>query len=283
MCEVFRLPDMCSFRARIPKQLVVGLLCGLCLSVSACAIHPPQPTLPIREATADQLLAQLHQKESAIHTLKGLFRADLRGDGWPLSYRLNGVFWYQKPEMIRLKGFTRFGGLVFDFFLKHNRYTLSVPGERQYITGTLRDLEDNEGFAMPIRLSLMALETLLGRVVDKGDHDVKFFEEEDQYRFDVSNSSLNTLGSQVPSIRRIWVDRRNFFVNRLECFTMMGEPTVAIRAEDFRPVLNGSLLEAETFMLPFHLYAVNKQDNGEVSLSFQEIIANRPIEQSQWQ
>ena len=162
MCENRFFRGFFTLCARIRKQRIPGLLFGLCVFSSACAIYPPPPELPIREATADELLEQLHQKASAIHTLKGLFQADLQGDGWPLSYRLNGVFWYQKPGMIRLKGFTRLGGVVFDFSLDHHRYELSLPGERQRVTGNIRELDGQGGLAAPIRLSLIALETLFG-------------------------------------------------------------------------------------------------------------------------
>ena len=118
---------------------------------------------------------------------------------------------------------------------------------------------------------------------DDAEDDIQFFEEADQYRFEVSNTSQTRAGVPAFPMRRVWVDRRNFFVNRLDYLSSTGEPTITIQAEDFRPVNDDSLVEAETFMLPFRLHAVDRQKNGEVSLHFQELVANRSLVQRQGQ
>ncbi|MFB3136966.1 MAG: hypothetical protein ACE1ZJ_03525, partial [Nitrospirales bacterium] len=116
-----------------PTSWIVPIffLSGILFALSNCAPLPQRPAISVKPAIAEQLLVTLRQKESAILSLKGLLRIHIQGDGVPISRRMDGVLLYRRPRLIRLKGFSPLGGLVFDFLVNRDHYTLHIPKEGQ--------------------------------------------------------------------------------------------------------------------------------------------------------
>ena len=130
------------------RWVAVGVL-SLCLGACAGRVpSPPVEPVPARAPvlTPQQVLAALHAREANITSLKGLFQADVEGSFSPFSHSIQGTLFYQRPRSIRLKGFTRFGGTLFDFLLNGRPYTLHTAGRLYPMVGRLPDVRPLGGF-----------------------------------------------------------------------------------------------------------------------------------------
>ena len=85
-------------------------------SLQGCAWFQPVPEMPLKEATAEQLTGRLQEREAAIQTMKGLFRAQIAGSGIPIAQRVEGAMYYRRPEALRLQGFNQLGGKLLPEF-----------------------------------------------------------------------------------------------------------------------------------------------------------------------
>ncbi len=257
------------------KEVAWFFFLGILLGNVGCVTPPAVPDSPIRKTTGHQLLEKLDQKEQAITSLKALFRANLQGEGFPISYRVDGVFLYKRPHTIRLKGFTRFGGILFNFLLNGDRYRLVLPNEKQVFVGDVGDLHPSNAVNLPVQLSLRAMEIVLGKVRGAPEDSVTFVEDGNRYRFDVHEVSHGQNLQGLPLLtKRVWVDGQHLQVNQVEYLSIQGEKTLAIHAKDFRRVKDASPIEHTTIILPYQVQAENFREQGSVALEFQEIVAN---------
>ena len=129
------------------RWVAVGVLC---LSLGACAGRAPAPRVepaPARAPvlTPQQVLATLHAREANITSLKGLFQADVEGSFSPFSHSIQGTLFYQRPRSIRIKGFTRFGGTLFDFLLNGRPYSLHTADRLYPIVGRVPGFSSSRG------------------------------------------------------------------------------------------------------------------------------------------
>ncbi|MBI3355843.1 MAG: hypothetical protein HY038_03565 [Nitrospirae bacterium] len=95
--------------------------------LAGCALFQPAPESPLKRATAEELTALLRQREAAIHSMKGLFSAKVRGGFIPIASRLEGAVYYRRPNALRLRGFTSIGSELFEFVQADDLYKLRLP------------------------------------------------------------------------------------------------------------------------------------------------------------
>lgn len=247
------------------------------LFVSGCSLFPRQPTAPLLTATAEQLVDMVRDKEAAILTLKALFRAKIQSSDLPVTQQLTGVLFYQRPDRIRLKGFTRMGGVIFDFILDDDLYLLTLPSTGQFAIGRIGDLDEANEIAKSIQLSLLALDAVLGNVLNATDETLVFAEDGDRYRLDQGSVFIDARFAREPLARRIWVERQNLYVDQVDYLTPDGETALTVESEDFRPVRQDSPSQPSTIVLPFRVTAEDVQDSGAITLRFREIVANSQL------
>ena len=130
----------------IMRSFVLLLVAGMCLAMlSSCAGAPERNTSPVPEQTSARIIETLQEREAKIRTLKGLFHAEIDGQGMPFSQSLQGSILYHRPDHYRIKGFTRFGGLVFDFILSGEFYALRVQDQSQPVIGGMDKFTSHRG------------------------------------------------------------------------------------------------------------------------------------------
>jgi len=262
-------------------QLCLAMILSL-TGLTGCPSTPlpkPEPE-PIFTPTYSQeeLLAALQAKEEAIVTLKGLFQADIRGEGIPFAQSINGTVMYQRPNSLRLKGFSRFGNVLFDLLLKQNHFALRVEGEQGVFSGRVSELEEAKGAHLPIQLSFRALAVILGKVqLSDETEQVRFLENPDEYQFQVMPMHAKP-GSQLLWTQHIHVDRRVTQVSQVDYLRQDGQMVVSIRASDFRRVLDAAPVQTQTLLLPYAVQAENFKEKGTVSMKFLEMLANGPLD-----
>jgi len=262
--------------------------CLLPFAFSGCALITPAPEEILKEATADQLVAVLEERAAAIQTLKGLFKVQVRGPGLPFAHRVQGAVFFQRPQALRLQGFTPFGGELFEFVLGADRYRLRIPSMGQDLAGTVAELDRSGDLARPFRLSLFAMTGAAGIApVTKGAH-VRLVEEGARYRLDVSPPGEVERTGEVWPARRLWFERRLLQVVQEERLTPSGEVDATIQCEDFRPVGRiveegeaepdlASLRSDDTLVRPFKITAEDGRGQSSLVLTFQEMIPNPPL------
>ncbi len=265
-------------------SLAVGALC-LCLEACAGSASPSFIT-PAFPRTTEEVLATIHAREARIHTLKGLFQADIRGAYLPFSRRIHGTLFYQRPHLIRVTGLTRAGGTVFDFVMRGQSYAFRVPERRNIMIGRVAELGRLGDMSMPIQLSLRAVELLLGKA-PWASRSPEMRVEGDAYRYSAPVTFPDSQHDPSGGRQHVWVDRYSAHIHTVEFRTSEEETRLALSASDFRPVddghdrqdgshehQTGSHEQASALVLPFVINATDSTTSGSVELSFLELSAN---------
>lgn len=264
-------------RCRRPfvRWVAVG---SLCLSLGACAGRTPSPPVepvPARAPalTPQQVLATLHARETNITSLKGLFQADVEGSFSPFSHNIQGTLFYQRPRAIRLKGFTRFGGTLFDFLLNDRPYTLHTAGRLYPMVGRLPDFRPLGNLGLPVQLSLRAVDVLLGRLRWTAEQFREVQVTNTAYRYIVALSRGNE--PNVSVLQHVWVDHSSALVRGIEYYTPKGKKLATLTASDYRNV--GPSGQPDSVVLPFSIEVKEYVTAGSVRLEFSELVPNVPV------
>ncbi len=263
---------MHNVKGKMQKSILPLLIFQLAL-LSGCALwaKPEGPTR--QEATASQLTQLLKEREAAIQTVKGLFRAQVKGVGSFLVQRMEGAVYYRRPNALRLQGFNQIGGPLFDFVVAEDLYRLRLLASGKTYTGRLGDLQDLGAISKPIQLSLLAMSGAVGTAsVDEGDR-VVLVEDGDRYRLDVLASSGGTADRATP-LRRIWFDRQSLQVVQEDRLGQSGQLEATVRFDDFRAVQSALPGEAGPLLKPFKVTIQDGQGVGALQLTFHEIVPN---------
>jgi hypothetical protein len=263
----------------------------LCLAVSVslfaidagCAWVSSREEAPLKQATAEELTALLRQREAAIHSMKGLFSAKVRGGFIPIGSRVEGALYYRRPNALRLRGFTPVGSELFEFVQADDLYKLRLPMIGRVLAGRQSDMGEMGKLARPFQLSVWAMGGMLGTgTIAKGET-VKLTEEGDQYRLDIYAAPDGSAKGSVLA-RRMWFDRRTMLVVREDRLAPNGEVDATIQYEDFRPLDNTSpgTAEARTtgdprLLRPFKISLEDGHGQGSVQVTFHEILPNQAL------
>ncbi len=271
------------------------VLTVLLLGLEACAgVSSPPVLAPEFSRTPEDVLATLHAREAKIHSLKGLFQADIRGAYLPFSHRIHGTLFYERPDSIRVTGLTRTGGALFDFLVRGESYALRVPERRNVVVGRMVDLHRLGDVSLPIQLSLHAVNLLIGKA-PWASRSPEMRVEGHAYRYTIPvvfRPATFPDRPQDPSdgLQHVWVDRSSAQIHTIEYRTVEEEPWLALSASDFQSVddghagreisrehRHGSSEPANALMLPFVIHATDATTSESVELVFLELTANVPL------
>lgn len=258
----------------------VVFIIGLSLLSAGCGLFTPkEQTPPLKQATLEELTALLTQREAALQSLKGLFSAKVRGGMIPIATRVEGALYYQRPHVMRLRGFTAIGSELFEFLQADDQYTLKLPTMGRVLTGNRSDTSEMGKLARPFQLSVWAMDGLLGTGTLATDETASLTEEGSHYRLEILGPSGN--GTRAVR-RRLWFDRQNFLVVKEERLTEAGEVDASIQYEDFRAVgEHGAETVPARVLRPFKISLEDGQGKGSVQVTFHELIPNQPIKPSE--
>ena len=267
------------------RRLICALL--LCVfTVSGCALFGPAETIPLKEATAEQLTALLQERAEEVRTIKGLFSAKITGGILPIGQRVQGTVFYQRPNAIRLRGFSAVGSEIFEFVQIEDQFKLRLPTMGREVTGRPSEADQLGQLTRPFQLSVWAMSGITGTQVVGPQEQVRLSEEGARYRLDVVTApGMNGAAPHVS--RRIWFDRRNLLVIQEERLTSAGEVEATMQFDDYRPVgpllpailaSSGQTPEAGTrIMRPFTIRMTDGQGSGSLQVTFHELVPNEPI------
>src|SRR6266850_7490078 len=157
--------------------------------LSACSLFVPREEARLKQATVEELTALLSQREAAIQTMKGLFSAKVRGGIIPIATRVEGAVYYQRPNAMRMRGFTAIGSELFEFVQAKDQFTLRLPTMGRVLSGSPSDMSEMGKLARPFQLSVWAMGGVLGTSAVATNETVQLVEDGERYRLDISGPS----------------------------------------------------------------------------------------------
>ena len=277
------------WREAVKRRTVVfrTVLTLVSLSVLAgCALFQPSDTTPLKQATAEQLTALLQEQAGEVRTIKGLFSAKITGGILPIGQRVQGTVFYQRPNAIRLRGFSAVGSEIFEFVQLDDQFKLRLPTMGRELTGRSSEADQLGQLTRPFQLSVWAMSGITGTQVVEPLEQVRLSEDGTRYRLDVLTAP-GPQGAVSYVSRRIWFDRRNLLVVQEERLTPAGEVEATMQFDDYRAVgslppstlaSNGQSPETGTrIMRPFAIRMTDGQGSGSLQVTFHELVPNELI------
>ena len=263
------------------------VLCAMtCAMVPGCALFSPSDTVPLLQATAEQLTARLQEQAGEVRTIKGLFSAKITGGILPIGQRIQGTVFYQRPNAIRLRGFSAVGSEIFEFVQIEDQFKLRLPTMGREVSGRPSEADQLGQLTRPFQLSVWAMSGIIGTQAVGPDESVRLTEDGNRDRLDVSTAPGSN-GTAPFVVRRIWFDRRNLLVVQEERLSPSGEVEATMQFDDYRavggvaealPASNGQAPVAGTrIMRPFAIKMTDGQGSGSLQVTFHELVPNEPI------
>jgi hypothetical protein len=262
-------------RSSFVSTIVVSVLALTFLS--GCALFVPREEIRLRQATVEELTSLLSQREAAIHSMKGLFTAKVRGGIIPIATRVEGAVYYQRPNAMRMRGFTAIGSELFEFVQVNDQFTLRLPTMGRVLSGSPSDMSEMGKLARPFQLSVWAMGGVLGTGTIAKNETVALVEEGDRYRLEVFGPSPK--GGPVMR-RRLWIERQTLLVVREDRLTESGAVEATIQYEDFRTIGEAEAISTAgdgRLLRPFKIVLEDGKGQGSVEVTFHEMIPNLPL------
>jgi len=269
---------------KVVSRFSVGVLVVASMLVGAgCALFTPKEEGAFKRATVEELTTLLREREAAIHSMKGLFSAKVRGGFIPIATRVEGAVYYRRPNALRLRGFTGIGSELFEFVQADDLYKLKLPTMGRVLFGRQSDMAEMGKLARPFQLSVWAVGGVLGTgTIAKGET-VKLVDEGDRYRLDVY-AAANGMAKQLVPARRLWFSRRTLLVVQEDRLTETGDVDATIHYEDFRPLndsggrpLPAKAASSAQLLRPFKISLEDGQGQGSVQVMFHEMLTNQAV------
>ncbi len=236
-----------------------GLLPGvLLLTSTGCAVRkttrvsPSAVPLPAREATPAALVAGVNAWSDAVRTM--VAKVDLEPTAGSIYsgvikeyHNVRGFILLQKPALIRMVGQAPVvGTTIFDMVSDGREFRLSIPPKQKFIVG-------KNDFRRPAKNSLEnlrpqhILEALLVPGIDPATE--KYYVEEAEegtHRFYVATVLVARQGDELMLRRKVWIDRSNLSVARLQIYGPQGLYLEEVRYsayQDFQGVNYPTVIE----------------------------------------
>ncbi len=262
------------------------LLCAVAFgALPGCALFGPTDTTPLKQATAEQLIALLQEQAEEVRTIKGLFSAKMTGGFLPIGQRVQGTVFFQRPDAIRLRGFTAVGSELFEFVQIDDQFKLRLPTMGREVVGRPSEADRLGQLTRPFQLSVWAMSGIIGTQAVGPQEQVRLTEDGDRYRLEVLTGAGEN-GTAPVVTRRIWFDRRNLLVVQEERVSPAGEVEATMQFDDYRAVGASDATQASNtqepatdkrIMRPFAIRMTDGQGAGTLQVTFHELIPNEPI------
>ncbi|MDH4079132.1 MAG: hypothetical protein OEU68_04895 [Nitrospira sp.] len=266
---------------RVVRPFFIVLL--IVIGLAGCTLIRPKEAPPLKRVTAEELTTLLRQREAAVHSMKGLFTAKVRGGLMPIATRVEGTVHYRRPNAVRLRGFTPIGNELFEFVQADDWYKLRLPLEGKVYSGRQSDMKDLGKLARFSQLSAWAVGGVLGTSAITHEETVEVVEDRDRYRLDVYTAFSGEAGAVRHAIRRLWFDRRLLVVQEDRLGTD-GDVEATIQYDDFRRLDDSEtgpervVVEQDGPLLrPFKVSLVDGHGEGSIQVTFHELHHNQTI------
>jgi outer membrane lipoprotein-sorting protein len=275
-------------RRRITAAVAAAWFLGLACMGSGCVKRTVKVAVPakIREAktaTLDELLAQIGRYAEKLVSLssssvKVTFTSGRLDTGQLQEYRSAPAYvLLKRPDMIRLNvqnPVTK--TTIVELVSRGEEFHIWYPRENKFFTGR-NDVKEYEVEGQPAFSArpIQIYEALLPRNIAPATADERIAIAEDQdsvTKYYVLSLYRETGGARLIPMRRLWIDRANLAVVRLETFAEDGAKTSIVDYSDF--------VESEGFVLPLSVRIERPADRYMLSMLFKSWRVNPELPDS---
>lgn len=221
------------------------------------------PEVAYQTADPEVLAARLAEAAADIDGLKALARLTARGR----SFEARLVF--RRPDRVRLVGFDAFGGSLFDFAVAADAAALRLPGRAAVALDPDAPLALTAATQVRGGDLLRLVQAVAGPHIEPEERAV--FEQDGRYYL------FHVLRDADPAPvlrRRLWIDRVDLRLARVDFFDASGARAATVRLEDFRPVRLADAARTRAF--PFHVM-IGREGEFTLDVRVREVKLNPPI------
>ncbi len=237
-------------------------------------VKPVEPSLAVKNWTPEEILEVVSQRASAVRQVKTLLTVKLEGkrpSGFFFPGRsMDAALWTERPQQIRLQGFSPFGGTLFDLVSKDGRVQLSVPGRSKEIQNSLEEMLIRKGDFSSELLDAIAGggQTLMRpselSAIEQNGNEIIL------YQFLSNKSRL---------LRKYWLDPDRLLTKQAVYFDPSGRPSVTLLYRDYQsvPSSGGNTTPPEGSFWPREITAI-LNNKGRLVITFNEVNLNQPFQ-----
>jgi outer membrane lipoprotein-sorting protein len=251
------------------------LLSAGCARVS----RPPDVAPAPADLSAQELIARLQERGSAIQTLKAQFSIEASGKEIKGTQRMEVAMIYQRPDLVRLRAFARIGFPIFDLVLIQDRYHMKIPMQGKFLSGSVAEIERQKGLGPSILLGIQATMGNLNGTTVLATDKLSLRAEGGLYILEVIPAA-RTAGA-----RRLWFDQGTLELVRQEFLDSSREIQATIVFEDYRSVGTtavGASGRIVPIVRPYLIRAEDANGRAKLLLTFREIIPNPHLSPEDW-
>jgi outer membrane lipoprotein-sorting protein len=256
---------------------VVALLASGC-AVSQKRVVPPAEVRPALEATADQLIAQYNQQARAVRSLNaGVEMTPVAGSSYSgvieQYHDVRGFILAQKPAHVRVIGQAPLVGKnVFDMVSDGETFRIFIPSKNKFIVGPA-DFERPAKKPIENLRPQHLLDVLFWPELPAGKP--VLFEESnaDPARYYVL--TLLRGSSALEIARKIWFDRSDLSIARVQLYAPGGRLVSEIRYADWQPIAG--------VRYPRHIWLARPHDDYQLEMRITQLALNEDIAASRFQ
>ncbi len=248
------------------------------LSASGCAVSkkrsvPPAQVRPAMEATADQLIEQYNQQARAVRSLNaGVEMVPVAGSAYSgvieEYHDVRGFVLAQRPAQIRVIGQAPVVAKnVFDMVSDGETFRIFIPSKHKFIVGPAA-LERPAKKPIENLRPQHLLDALLWSELKPGRH--VLFEEfnADLARYYIL-TALRELRGELEIARKLWFDRADLRLARVQLYGPAGRLVSDIRYDDWQA--------AADVPFPRHIWLVRPHDDYQLELRITRLTLNEQI------
>jgi outer membrane lipoprotein-sorting protein len=266
-------------QAALTLAVLVGSGCAVRRTTTVAPSQVPRPAL---DATLPDLLARLHSQSEKIQTLNATVELQPTAgsvySGVIKEYQsVKAFILAQPPGMIRVLGEAPVVGTnIFDMASDGHQFQVYIPSRQKFIVGNTAVTHPAKNALENLRPQHI-LEALFIPAINSGEDKVSFEEEESppgQFYVVTELRPGNQEGEFFP-VRRIWFDRADLRVARLQVFGPGGANREDVRYSHYRD-FNG-------IEYPSEIDLRRPVEDYRLRISIQKATFNQPIEPQKFQ
>lgn len=269
----------------VVSMAAVAILASGCAVSHKTAVKPSQAPGPLQTATKEQLIERYNLQANAIHSLNASVSMKLTAGSVYTGvieqyHEVNGFILAQEPASIRLIGQAPVVGKdIFDMVSDGETFHIFIPSKNKFLVGPA-NLERPATKPIENLRPQHLIDAMLWSVIPKGIP--VLFEEaaEATSRYYVLTvvrhaDGDNTANARVESsadwevARKIWFDRADLTVARIETYGAQGKVNSDVRYRDWQPA--GETAYAREI-------ALNRPgDDYELQIAIHKLTVNEPV------
>lgn len=252
----------------------LALLAGCASRTTRVAV--PQTLPPALTASRQQLIDRYQQQATAIRSLSGSARL-IAKTGSAFSgviktyHQITALFLAQRPSWIRVVGQAPVVGTdIFDMVSNGKQFHMYVPSKKQFLVGPASGGESSKKSIENLRPQPLFDALIWPKIAP----DVPVLIEQENQTNPPSRSYVLTVlrrnGKQFEIDRRIWFDRADLRVVRIETFASQGRVSSDVLFSDWRQTAGAA-------PFPWRIDLRQPGEDYQLALDFTKVTLNPPV------